>query len=195
MFSPLSRPWATTLVLLAVVCAVFVALLVYVSVVPSSSASLPAGPSRSAHDDGRLPDGVTVSDDRAALTRLDADLLRALRAASSAAADDGITLQVTSGWRSPAYQRQLLRDAVWKYGSEAEAARWVATPETSSHVSGDAVDVGPTDAMYWLGQHGARFGLCQVYGNEPWHFELRVGAKDSGCPQMYADATHDPRMR
>lgn len=193
MFSPLSRPWTTTLVLLALVCAVFVGLLVYVSVVPSSSASLPA--LSRASDDGRLPDGVTVSDDRAAVTKLDPDLLQALQAASSAAADDGITLQVTSGWRSSAYQRELLRDAVWKYGSEAEAARWVATPETSSHVSGDAVDVGPTDAMYWLGQHGAHFGLCQVYGNEPWHFELRAGAAADGCPEMYADATHDPRMR
>ena len=35
---------------------------------------------------------------------------------------------VNSGWRSPEYQDQLLRDAVSKYGSEAEAARWVATP-------------------------------------------------------------------
>ena len=32
-----------------------------------------------------------------------------------------------------------------KYGSEAEAARWVATPDTSAHVSGDAVDIGPSE--------------------------------------------------
>ena len=64
-------------------------------------------------------------------------------------------------------------EAVSKYGSEAEAARWVATPNTSAHVSGDAVDIGPSGAAAWLSEHGAAYGLCQIYGNEPWHYELR----------------------
>ena len=46
-------------------------------------------------------------------------------------------------------------------------------------------------AAGWLSGHGARYGLCQIYGNEPWHYELRSG----GCPPMYADPTDDPRMR
>jgi D-alanyl-D-alanine carboxypeptidase len=82
-----------------------------------------------------------------------------------------------------------------KYGSEAEAARWVATPKTSAHVSGDAVDIGPSDAAAWLSAHGAEYGLCQIYDNEPWHYELRPAAVDHGCPAMYADAAHDPRMQ
>ena len=86
-------------------------------------------------------------------------------------------------------------EAVSKYGSEAEAARWVATPDTSAHVSGDAVDIGPSDATAWLSEHGAEYGLCQIYGNEPWHYELRPEAVDHGCPPMYADPTHDPRMQ
>jgi zinc D-Ala-D-Ala carboxypeptidase len=126
---------------------------------------------------------------------LDPDLLGALRMAATDAADDGVELVVKSGWRSPEYQSQLLREAVSKYGSEEEAARWVATPETSPHVSGDAVDVGPDDATAWLSKHGAQYGLCQIYGNEPWHYELRPGAIDGGCPPMYADPTHDPRMQ
>ena len=81
-----------------------------------------------------------------------------------------------------------------QYGSADEAARWVATPDTSAHVSGDAVDLGPARARAWLAEHGARYGLCQTYRNEPWHFELRPGAVDRGCPAMYADPTHDPRM-
>jgi LAS superfamily LD-carboxypeptidase LdcB len=101
---------------------------------------------------------------------------------------------VDSGWRSAKYQEQLLQDAVSKYGSEREAARWVATPDTSAHVSGDAVDLG-SDAAAWLSEHGARYGLCQIYGNEPWHYELRPEAIHRGCPAMYADPTHDPRMR
>ncbi|WP_235036944.1 M15 family metallopeptidase [Actinomadura sp. K4S16] len=145
--------------------------------------------------DGVVPDGVTVFDDAfPAVANLDPGLLKALRRAAADAADDGIEFYVNSGWRSPAYQNRLLRDAVSKYGSEAEAARWVATPATSLHVSGDAVDIGHSDAAAWLSRHGAGFGLCQVYRNEPWHYELRTDAADRGCPHMYADPAQDPRM-
>jgi len=145
--------------------------------------------------DGALPDGVTVFDDHyPGVANLDPDLLRALREAATDAADDGVEFYVNSGWRSPEYQNQLLREAVSKYGSEEEAARWVATPNTSAHVSGDAVDIGPSDARMWLSEHGAEYGLCQIYRNEPWHYELRPEAIDHGCPRMYADPTQDPRM-
>ena len=146
--------------------------------------------------DGLLPDGATVADDALpGVAGLDPALLAALRRATAEAADDGVAVFVTSGWRSPEYQEQLLREAVAEHGSEEEAARWVATAETSAHVSGDAVDVGPTDAMSWLSANGADFGLCQVYANEPWHFELRPEAARSGCPRTYADPTEDPRMQ
>jgi LAS superfamily LD-carboxypeptidase LdcB len=100
---------------------------------------------------------------------------------------------VDSGWRSPEYQERLRQQAVLKYGSEEEAARWVATPNTSAHVSGDAVDIGRSDATAWLSEHGAEYRLCQIYSNEPWHYELRPEAIDHGCPPMYSDPTHDPR--
>ena len=146
--------------------------------------------------DGALPDGVTVFDDELpAVAKLDPALLGALRRAATEAAGDGVELVVDSGWRSPAYQEQLLHEAVVKYGSEREAARWVATPNTSAHVSGDAVDIGPSGATAWLSRHGARYGLCRIYRNEPWHYELRPKAVDHGCPPMYADPTQDPRMQ
>ena len=145
--------------------------------------------------DGAVPDGTTIFDDGVAgVAKLDPDLLGALRRAAVDAAGAGVGFSVDSGWRSPEYQEHLLEQAVSKYGSEAEAARWVATPETSAHVSGDAVDIGPSEATAWLSRHGAAYGLCQTYGNEPWHFELRPEAIDHGCPAMYADPTHDPRM-
>jgi D-alanyl-D-alanine carboxypeptidase len=145
--------------------------------------------------DGAVPDGTTVFDDDVpGVANLDPDLLSALRQAATDAADDGVEFIVDSGWRSPAYQERLLQDAVSKYGSEEEAARWVATPDTSPHVSGDAVDIGPSAAAAWLSEHGAGYGLCQIYENEPWHYELRPEATDQGCPAMYADPTHDPRM-
>jgi zinc D-Ala-D-Ala carboxypeptidase len=146
--------------------------------------------------DGAVPDGTTVFDDEIpGVANLDRALLGALRQAATDAADDGVEFFVDSGWRSPEYQNQLLREAVAEYGSEAEAARWVAAAETSAHVSGDAVDIGPDDATAWLSEHGAEYGLCQIYGNEPWHYELRPEASDHGCPSMYADPTHDPRMQ
>lgn len=146
--------------------------------------------------DGAVPDGTTVFDDEVpGVANLDPALLGALRQAATDAADDGVELHVNSGWRSPEYQEQLLREAILEYGSEEEAARWVATPGTSAHVSGDAVDVGPSDAAAWLSEDGADHGLCQIYGNEPWHYELRPEALDDGCPPMYADPTQDPRMQ
>jgi zinc D-Ala-D-Ala carboxypeptidase len=145
---------------------------------------------------GAVPAGTTVFDDEVpGVAKLDPALLRALRRAATDAAGDGVGFLVDSGWRSPEYQERLLREAVSKYGSEAQAARWVATPETSAHVSGDAVDIGPSHAAAWLSGRGAAYGLCQVYGNEPWHYELRPEATDHGCPPMYADPTHDPRMQ
>ena len=129
------------------------------------------------------------------VANLDPALVGALRRAATDAADDGVEFYVKSGWRSPEYQEQLFREAVSKYGSVQEAARWVATPDTSAHVSGDAVDIGPSDATAWLSENGAGYGLCQIYSNEPWHYELRPEAGDQGCPPMYADPTHDPRMQ
>ena len=139
---------------------------------------------------------MTVFDDEIpAVANLDPDLLEALRQAAADAADDGVEFYVNSGWRSPEYQNQLLREAGSKYGSEDEAARWVATAATSAHVSGDAVDIGHVDATAWLSEHGAEYGLCQIYGHESWHYELRTDAIDRGCPPMYSDPTQDPRMQ
>jgi hypothetical protein len=145
---------------------------------------------------GRVRGGVTVFDHKTpAVANLDPTLLATVRQAAADAGGDGVKFHVNSGWRSAEYQEQLLRAAISEYGSEEEAARWVATPEKSAHVSGDAVDIGPSDAVKWLSEHGAEYGLCQIYRNEPWHYELRPEAVDHGCPRMYADPAHDPRMQ
>lgn len=145
--------------------------------------------------DGTVPPGTTVFDDEVpAVAKLDPRLLHALRRAATDAEVDGVEFLVNSGWRSAEHQARLLRDAVAEYGSESAAQRWVATPETSEHVSGDAVDLG-IDAAWWLSVHGAAYGLCQIYANETWHYELRPGAAVDGCPAMYADASEDPRLR
>lgn len=190
--------------LLALVAALAVAFFDHWPASPSSTASatstatplLPDAPREAlGTDDGAIPAGTTVFDDDVpGVARLDPDLLDAVRRAATDASADGVGFVVDSGWRSERYQEHLLRQAVAKYGSQAEAARWVATPETSEHVSGHAIDVGPSAATAWLSLNGARYGLCQVYDNEPWHYELRDGAAGRGCPARYADAAHDPRM-
>ncbi len=206
------RTRSTFLRTLVVVGAALIGVLGYQSLRVSSSSATspipaepPAPPHESLHGDhhgalgeadGVVPDGVTVFDDEyPAVANLDPALLRALRRAATDAARGGVKFYVDSGWRSPEYQEQLLDEAISKYGSREEAAQWVATPDTSAHVSGDAVDIGPSDATAWLSGHGAKYGLCRIYSNEPWHYELRPEAIDHGCPPMYADPTHDPRLR
>lgn len=175
----------------------------------SSAATAPVGAPRSVlpeprsehrrapgEADGAVPDGTTVFDDGVpGVANLDPAFLGALRQAAAHAAYDGVEFIVDSGWRSAEYQTRLLEEAILKYGSREEAARWVASPTTSAHVSGEAADIGRSDAVAWLSEYGARYGLCQIYGNEPWHYELRPEAVDLGCPPMHADAAHDPRTQ
>jgi hypothetical protein len=146
-------------------------------------------------DEGGVGAGASVFDDWVpAVANLDPSLRDALRQAATAAGADGVTFTVNSGWRSPEYQNELLEAAIAQYGSAKEAARWVATPKTSPHVHGEAVDLG-LDASIWLSSNGAAFGLCQIYANERWHYELRPAAIDQDCPAMYTDPTYDPRMQ
>lgn len=149
---------------------------------------VPAGPPSEA--DGFIEEGEWISlDDEhlPAISKLDPALLAAIRAAEADANADGIEFRVTSGWRSAAYQQRLLDDAVGEYGSLDEARRFVNTPEESRHVTGEAIDIGPTDADSWLSQHGADYGLCQIYANEMWHFELVI-EPGGVCPMMLEDA-------
>ncbi|MFE7131376.1 M15 family metallopeptidase [Streptomyces sp. NPDC057638] len=134
-------------------------------------------------------DRVTPFDtDHPALGRLDRKLLTAVQQAAEAARRDGIEFHVTSGWRSAEYQRLLLDRAVRRHGGLAKAKEFVATPEKSGHVTGTAIDIGPTDADDWLIRKGARFGLCQVYANEMWHFEL-LTEPGGTCPTPLPNAS------
>jgi len=122
-----------------------------------------------------------------AIAKLNPELRAAVQSAATAAEADGFVFVVTSGWRSAAYQQSLLDDATTTYGSLEEARKWVNTPELSTHVTGDAVDIGYTDANSWLSQHGADYGLCQTYGNEMWHFELATRPGGT-CPAQRENA-------
>jgi len=142
-------------------------------------------------DDGYIDEGEGVSafaDDLPAIANLEPALRAAMQAAAVDAESDGVTFVVTNGWRSARYQQTLLDEAVQEYGSLEAARRLVATPESSKHVTGEAVDIGFTDADSWLMQHGDRYGLCQTYANEMWHFELAT-TPGGECPAQLSDAS------
>lgn len=151
----------------------------------ATSASVPMA------GDGSIPDNGSISlydDGHAAIRGLDPDLLTAVRNAAADARRAGVELTVTSGWRSREHQQRLLDEAVREYGSLDEARRFVNTPDKSAHVTGKAIDIGPTAAADWLIRHGADYGLCQAYANEMWHFEL-LTTPGGRCPAPLSDAT------
>ncbi|MGV0836390.1 M15 family metallopeptidase [Mycolicibacterium thermoresistibile] len=155
---------------------------------PAGAQPVPSDPVGTA--DGGIPPGVTLSPyaiAHPAVAGLDARLRRAVQDAAAVAAAEGIELRLTSGWRSAALQQRMLDDAVINYGGVDAARRWVALPQVSRHVTGGAVDIGPPAAAQWLAQHGARFGLCRVYANEMWHFELTADEFGT-CPPLLPDA-------
>ncbi|MEU8921903.1 M15 family metallopeptidase [Kitasatospora sp. NPDC048545] len=160
------------------------------AVLRTLAAGVGVTPSAGTAEDGVIPDGTTLSpfDGTApAVVNLDGPLREALRKAATDARAQGVEMHVTSGWRSRAYQQRLLDRAVARYGSLEQARQFVNTPDRSAHVTGRAVDVGPTDADDWLIRRGARYGLCQVYANEMWHFELRTEPGGT-CPAQLSDA-------
>jgi zinc D-Ala-D-Ala carboxypeptidase len=136
--------------------------------------------------DGRfLPAAsVTVVPDPSA-TALRPGLVRAVTKARAAAKRAGHSLVVNSGYRSFGRQARMFDAAVRQYGSARVARRWVLPAQESTHVRGLAVDIGTPATAAWLNRHGAAFGLCRAYANEPWHFEYRpdwVAAFHGRCP-------------
>ena len=96
------------------------------------------------------------------------------------------SLRITSAYRSPELQATLYQGALEKYGSEAEARRWVAPPGRSQHNFGTAVDFANAQGgllrdadspeAQWLKANAERFGLAVPLSNEPWQVEL-AGAR------------------
>ncbi|BBZ21033.1 D-alanyl-D-alanine carboxypeptidase [Mycolicibacterium gadium] len=140
---------------------------------------------------GWLPDGVTLSPFDVAnpvVGLLDSALLSAVQDAARKAATENVDIRINSGWRTRGFQQRLFDDGVRTYGSVDAARQFVASPDTSKHVEGKAVDIAPVEADKWLIANGRQFGLCQIYANEIWHFELATD--DQGrCPPLKPNAT------
>jgi LAS superfamily LD-carboxypeptidase LdcB len=71
----------------------------------------------------------------------------------AAARREGVTLLVTSGYRSDAEQARLF--------AEHPDPHWVAPPGRSLHRYGTELDLGPPAAYGWLRRDAARFHFVQ----------------------------------
>jgi zinc D-Ala-D-Ala carboxypeptidase len=91
-------------------------------------------------------------------------------ARAAAKNEAGIDLTITDSYRS--YEQQV--DLVARKGLYSEGG-WGATPGTSSHGWGMAVDVDVTSpaTLQWWRANAYRFGFVETTPREPWHWEFR----------------------
>lgn len=152
--------------------------------------ALAVGPGATDSWSGYLPDDTTITPfdtSSQLIARLNPALLTAIQDAARSARTQGIDITITSGWRSKGFQQRLFDDAVRRYGSLEMAQQFVASPEVSKHVLGEAVDIAGDGASDWLIRNGPQFGLCQIYANENWHFELAADG-EGRCPPLRPNA-------
>jgi LAS superfamily LD-carboxypeptidase LdcB len=145
-------------------------------------------------NDDDIPEGTSyVSDnDKEYDMWVDKQLMYRFKAAQAAAKKDGQVIYIVSGYRTLNRQKTLYANAIRKYGSAAEASKWVAPPLVSHHPWGTAIDVNYPDEPVgagWLEIHGSKFGLCRIFENEWWHFEPVI-APGWKCPALVPDATY-----
>jgi hypothetical protein len=95
------------------------------------------------------------------------DVAAAFDRMAADAADAGIAVLVSSGFRSNAEQARLF--------AAHPDPKWVAPPGQSLHRCATELDLGPESAYSWLAANASRFGFVQRYSWEPWHYGLAVG--------------------
>ena len=95
------------------------------------------------------------------------DVASAFDRMAAAASRAGLSLVVSSGFRSDAEQAALF--------AAHPDPQWVAPPGQSLHRCATELDLGPDSAYGWLAAHAAAFGFLQRYSWEPWHYGFTQG--------------------
>ena len=90
------------------------------------------------------------------------DVAAAFDRLDAAARRDGVSLVLTSAYRSDAEQAELF--------AAHPDPHWVARPGHSLHRYGTELDLGPPSAFAWLRHNAVRFHFIQRYAWEPWHW-------------------------
>lgn len=125
------------------------------------------------------------------------------------AANDGLTIYNSSGFRSYETQNQIYNNYVANYG-QASADTFSARPGYSEHQSGLAIDcniiddsfIGTPEAI-WLENHCTEYGFIIRYPQgkqgitgykyEPWHIRY-VGKENARLIKEAAEAAGDPYL-
>src|ERR671918_433969 len=97
----------------------------------------------------------------------------------------GVTLLITSGYRSDAEQAELFR--------RHPDPKWVAPPGRSLHRYATELDLGPPAAYAWLAANAERFHFVQRYPWEPWHYGYALNARSSPAAYRSAGVPGDGR--
>ncbi len=123
--------------------------------------------------------------------QFDVRIIEPMRAFVEAARDEGLSVYLSSGYRSYATQNYLFNRKAAEYG-EAVAETIVARPGTSEHQTGLCCDITDryyemkdesledTDLYQWMSEHGPEYGFIVRFPKgredvtgiiyEPWHF-------------------------
>ncbi len=98
-----------------------------------------------------------------------------------AAADDGISLRIVSGFRTMAEQQHLYSCYV---NCSCNSCNLAARPGYSNHQSGHALDLNASDSgvSSWLSHNASRFGFSRTVPSESWHYEWWGNAADFAGP-------------
>ena len=124
------------------------------------------------------------------MQRLTPATAREWAAMRAAAAKDGVTLLIVSGFRSIDYQARLIRKKINAGQSVSEILSVNAAPGHSEHHTGRAVDIASpgsrpltrefddSEAFRWLQASAATYGFSMSYPRdnpagfvyEPWHW-------------------------
>ncbi|MCI1982971.1 MAG: M15 family metallopeptidase [Oscillospiraceae bacterium] len=135
--------------------------------------------------------------------RMDSDVVEPYTKMHAAAAKDGISLWISSAYRSDELQEKLFRQEVRQFSkssadssaAETCAEKAVARPGYSEHATGLALDLNgvksdfdQTAAFRWMDRHAAKYGFILRYPKskqaitkieyEPWHYRY-VGQKNA----------------
>jgi zinc D-Ala-D-Ala carboxypeptidase len=141
--------------------------------------------------------------------RLRAAALRALKSMDRAARADGVTILVSSSYRSYEYQVEVWNRTLASDGEEETEAS-VARPGHSQHQLGTAIDFGSitddfaqTKASRWLAKNATRFGfslsfpkgMTEVTGYkwESWHYRY-IGVAAASFEADYFDGVQQYLM-
>lgn len=150
--------------------------------------------------------GLPSSYDPGGLT---SDTYAAFQELVQGAANDGINIYLSSGFRSYELQSQIYNNYCDSYG-QATADTFSARPGHSEHQTGMAIDVNIIDDSFigtpeaqWIEAHCNEYGFILRYPQgkqeitgykyEPWHIRY-VGIENARLIREAADAAGDPYL-